>query len=345
MVNEITTIKNHTVRFNSMIYLFDNCYLSTTNSIVEKSKQIWIGSHLKLNQDPMLNLTYDILHSYEEISDEDLDDLFNEIHQEHSDVKTVIYCDVKNFMYVYSYFFNGILETGAVKELYSYDRLKENYRIGTFATRDVEFVDLPKILKGTDTASAFSSLLTYTRIEIAFANAIRGNQEALQFCTDRVNELYDGSPGFWTKYAEQSIPAIMSDSEFTIQNLLNEDYRETYLNQFKVDEFLPNQIVPIIKDKFGFDYHKHFFTVINDDENYEIFLEPILEMTKEEFIENRVLDASIAIHYNLIFPNLSNFDSVNPIFWNTILKNQNNTAWLNKYKVKNGTYNQTNGTL
>jgi hypothetical protein len=328
-----------------MIYLFDNCYLSTTNSIVETSKQIWIGSNEKLNQDPMRHLTYDILHSYEEIGDEDLDEVFNEIHQEYSDVKTIIYCDVKNFMYVYSYFFNGILEAAAVKELYSYDRLKENYRIGTFATRDVKFVDLPKILKGTDTASTFSSLLTYTRIEIAFANSVRGNQEALQFCTDRVTQLYDGSPGFWAKYAEQSLPAIMSNSEFTMQNLLSDDYKETYLDQFKVDEFLPNQIVPIIKNKFGFDYHKHFFTVVNNDEDYKVFLEPILKMTKEEFIESRVLNASIAINYNLIFPNLSNFDSVNPIFWNMILKNHNNTTWLNKYKVKNGTYNQTNGTL
>jgi hypothetical protein len=126
-----------------MIYLFDNCYLSTTNSILEKSKQVWIGSHLKI-QDPMLNLTYDILHSYETIDDTKLDELFNEIHQDHPNTKTVIYCDTKNFMYVYSYFFNGVLETTAVKELYSFDRLKENYKIGTFTNRDVEFVELPK---------------------------------------------------------------------------------------------------------------------------------------------------------------------------------------------------------
>ena len=153
MVNEITTIKNHTVRFNSMIYLFDNCYLSTTNSIVEKSKQIWIGSHSKLDLDPMSNLTYDILHLYKKITDAELEDLFNEIHEDYPTIKTVIYCDVENFMYVYSYFFNGILEESAVKELYSFDRLKENYRIGVFATRDVEFVDLPETLNGVDTAS------------------------------------------------------------------------------------------------------------------------------------------------------------------------------------------------
>ena len=293
----------------------------------------------------MVHLTYDILHSYEEIDDEQLDELFNEIHEDHSDVKTIIYCDSKNFMYVYSYFFNGVLETASVKELYSFDRLKENYKIGTLVNRDVEFVELPKTLKGTDTASTFSSLLTYTRVEIAFANSVRGDQEALDFCADRVDEMYDGSPGFWVKYAEQSLPAIMSDAEFTIQNLISDTYRETYLDQFTTDEFLPNTVVPLIKDKFGFDYHKHFFTIINNSPEYQEILDPVLTMTKREFIETRLLNPEIAIKFQLLFPNYSNFDSVNPIFWNTILKNQNNTSWLNKYKVKNGTYNQTNGTM
>ena len=293
----------------------------------------------------MLNLTYDILHSYETIDDEHLDNLFNEIHEDYSDVKTIIYCDTKNFMYVYSYFFNGVLETTAVKELYSFDRLKENYKIGTFVNRDVEIVELPKTLKGTDTASTFSSLLTYTRVEIAFANSVRGDQEALDFCADRVDEMYDGSPGFWVKYAEQSLPAIMSDAEFTIQNLISDTYRGTYLDQFTTDEFLPNTVVPLIKDKFGFDYHKHFFTIINNTSEYQEILDDVLTMTKREFIETRLLNPEIAIQFQLLFPNYSNFDSVNPIFWNTILKNQNNTAWLNKYKVKNGTYNQTHGTV
>jgi hypothetical protein len=327
-----------------MIYLFDNCYLSTTNSILEKSKQVWIGSHPKI-QDPMINLTYDILHSYETIDDTKLDELFNEIHQDHSNTKTVIYCDTKNFMYVYSYFFNGVLETTAVKELYSFDRLKENYKIGTFTNRDVEFVELPKTLKTTDTASVFSSTLTYTRVEVAFANSVRGDADALDFCTTRVNEMYDGSPGFWVKYAEQSLPAIMSDSEFTIEHLTSDAYREEYLDQFKVDEFLPNTVVPIVKEKFGFDYHKHFFTIVNNSEEYQDILDPVLTMTKTEFIRTRLLNPEIAIQFQLLFPNYSNFDSVNPIFWNTILKNQNNTAWLNKYKVKNGTYNQTHGTV
>lgn len=340
MVNKVTTIKNHTVGISSMIYLFDNCYLSTTNSIVEKSKQVWIGSHPKLNQDPMVHLTYDILHSYEEIDDEQLEDLFNEIHEEYSDVKTVIYCDVKNFMYVYSYFFNGVLEESAVKELYSFDRLKENYRLGVFATRDVEFVDLPKTLKGTDTASIFSSLLTTTRIEIAFANAMRGNEDALQFCIDRAVEMYDGSPGFWSKDAEQNLPALLNDSQFTISNLTNDEFINSFVEQFEIDEVFPNKIVTKIKEHFDFDYLEHYFTVMNNTPDWKPLWDQDANISKQKFVENYLLNKEFASGNQLLFPNYSNFDSINPIFWNTIL--HKNTAWLDKYKVKNGTYNQTN---
>jgi hypothetical protein len=288
----------------------------------------------------MVHLTYDILHSYEEIDDEQLDELFNEIHQEHSDVKTVIYCDINNFMYVYSYFFNGVLETNTVKELYSFDRLKENYRIGTFVTRDVEFVDLPKTLKGTDTASTFSSLLTTTRIEIAFANAMRGNSDALQFCVNRATEMYDGSPGFWTRDAEQNLPALLSDDKFTIENLTNETFANSFVDQFEIDEVFPNKIVDKIKQYFNFDYLEHYFTVINNTPDWKPMWDQDANISKEQFVENYLLNKEFASGNQLLFPNYSNFDSVNPIFWNTILRK--NIAWLDKYKVKNGTYNQTN---
>ena len=288
----------------------------------------------------MINLTYDILHTYEEIGDEQLDELFNEIHQEHSTTKTVIYCDTKNFMYVYSYFFNGILEESGVKELYSFDRLKENYRLGTFATRDVEFVDLPKTLKGTDTSSTFSSTLTTTRIEIAFASAMRGNTDALQFCVDRATEMYDGSPGFWSKDVEQNLPALLTDSQFTIANLTNEQLLESFVSQFEIDEVFPNKIVTKIKEYFDFDYLEHYFTVMNNTPDWKPMWDQDANISKQEFVENYLLNEEFASGNQLLFPNYSNFDSVNPIFWNTILRK--NTAWLDKYKVKNGTYNQTN---
>jgi hypothetical protein len=288
----------------------------------------------------MLDLTYDILHSYEEIDDEQLDELFNKIHQDHSDVKTIIYCDINNFMYVYSYFFNGVLEKSAVKELYSFDMLKENYRIGTFAIRDVEFVNLPKTLKGTDTSSTFSSLLTETRIEIAFANLVRGNEDAFNFCVDRATKMYDGSPGFWERDAEQNLPALLSDEEFTIANLTSEEFIESFINQFEIDEVFPNKIVDKIKEEFNFDYLEHYFTIMNDTPNWKSMWEQNTNISKEEFAKNYLLNKEFASANQLLFPNYSNFDSVNPIFWNTILRKP--TAWLDKYKVKNGTYNQTN---
>jgi hypothetical protein len=330
-----------------MIYLFDNCYLSTTNSIVETCKQVWIGTHPKINQDPMAHLTYDILHSYKEINDEQLEDLFNEIHEDYSTIKTIIYCDIQNFMYVYSYFFNGVLQIDAVKELYSFDRLKENYRLGTgtgpknrtFITRKVEFVDLPKTLKGTDTASIFSSLLTTTRIEIGFANAIRGNQDALNFCINRAVEMYDGSPGFWKHDAEQNLPALLSNEEFTIENITNEEFIESFVSQFKVDDVIANNILPILQEKFGFDFMTHYFTVMNSCPEYQEMWGDISQLDKEDLIRNYMLVPSKAVNLQLVFPNFSNFDSINPIFWNKILQNNNNISWLNKYKVKNGTYN------
>jgi hypothetical protein len=82
--------------------------------------------------------------------------------------------------------------------------------------------------------------------------------------------------------------------------------------------------------------------VVNNTEEYQDILDSVLTMTKREFIETRMLDPKIAIKFQLLFPNLSNFDSVNPIFWNAILQNQDNKSWLKKYKVTHGTDNQTN---
>jgi len=317
-----------------MIYLFDNCYLSTKNIIVETAKQVWIGSFENFDEKSL-----DIYKTYTDITPKKLDDLFADIHKNFSDKKTIIYCDVDYFQYVYSIFFNGIFTKATVLELYQYDALKENYGLadtyGLVVTglRDINRVTLPEELNWTSGSSKFSADLDTQRVEIAFANAIQGNKKSLAFCVDRIDQMYDGSPGFWSKFAEQTLPGIMSDEEYTIEHLLDTEYMETYLDQFKVNEFLPNKIVPIINDKFGYDYHKHFFTVLNNDENYEEFLKPILKMSKKQFIEKRILDPKIAVNYNFIFPNISNFDSVNPIFWNAILKNQDNIEWLKKYKV------------
>jgi hypothetical protein len=330
-----------------MIYLFDNCYLATTNHIVENAKQVWIGNFPNMDQN-----AFDIYKTYTDITPKNLDELFVDIHTNFSDKKTIIYCDIEYFQYVYSIFFNGVLSKTAVLELYSYDRLKENLSIGIMnyglavtGFRDISHVELPLELDWVKTSSSFSSELNTQRVELEFATALTGDQDSLSFCINRIDQMYDGSPGFWLKYAEQTFPGIMSDEEYTIENLLDSEYIDTYLNQFRVDEFIPNTIVTIIKEKFGYDYHKHFFSVVNNTKEYQDVLDSVLTMTKREFIETHLLDPKIAINFQLLFPNLSNFDSVNPIFWNAILQNQNNTVWLSKYKATHGTDNQTNGTV
>lgn len=329
-----------------MIYLFDNCYLSTTNNINETCKQVWIGTHSKIKTDKNLNYAFDILRTYDSIEDDNLDDLFNEIHQDYSDKKTIIYCDVDNFQYVYSFFFNGVLNEVGVKELYSYDRIKENYRLGSFnygmqvtGLRDVEYIDLPKTLKTTSSVSNFSSILTYTRIEVAYANAVNGSDSAMEYSVDRASVIFDGTPGFWTKDAEQNLPALISDDNFTINKLIDDTFLNSVLSEFEQDEIIANSILPTLNEKFGFDFMTHYFNVINDCADYEEFWEDLSGSNKQDFIKNYMLDPVKAIKLQLVFPNLSNFDSVNPIFWNQILKNKNNTSWLNKFKVKNGTYN------
>jgi hypothetical protein len=330
-----------------MIYLFDNCYLSTTNNIVENAKHIWIGNFPNIDEN-----AFDVYKKYNDITLKKLDELFADIHTNFLDKKIIIYCDIEYFQYVYSIFFNGILKKSAVLEMYSYDRLKENFGLGNMnyglavtGNRNINFIQLPEELNWVKGSSSFSTSLTNQRVELEFANAIQGDSDSMKFCVARIDQMYDGSPGFWVKYAEQTLPGIMSEEEFTINNLLNTEYIESYLDQFKVDEFIPNTIVPIIKEKFGYDYHKHFFSVVNNTEEYQDILNSVLTMTKTEFIETHLLDPKIAINFQLLFPNLSNFDSVNPIFWNAILTNQDNTVWLSKYKVTHGTDNQTNGTV
>jgi hypothetical protein len=329
----------------NMIFLFDNCYLSTTNHIVETSKQIWIGNHPTLDK-----AAFDIYKTYADITPSKLNELFIDIHENLSNVKTIIYCDVEFFQYVYSIFFNGILSKAAVLEMYSYDRLKENYGLGTHnyglqvtGLREINIVELPEELEWTRSSSEFSASLEYTRIELEYASALQGDTDSMTFCVDRVNAMYDGSPGFWLKFAEQTLPAIMTDDQYTIENLTNPQFIQSYLTKFDINELMPvDGIHDAIKQIYGYDYGKHFFTVVNNTPEYDAIVNSIKGLTKTQLIEDYILDPVFASQHQLIFPNLSNFDSVNPIFWNAILQNKDNTAWLTKYKVTHGTDNQTN---
>lgn len=334
-----------------MIFLFDNCYLSTTNNIVETAKHVWIGEHKNI-EDPQINNCFDIYQIYNTITSEQLDELFVHIHENFSDIKTIIYCDIQHFQYVYSYFFGALLNRTALEEMYSYDRLKENYGLGSYnyglqvtGLREVIHVDLPEHLTASSTTSQFANSLDHIRVEVEYANAIQGDEEAMEFCIDRVDEMYDGSPGFWLKFAEQTLPAIMTNDQYTIENLTNPDYINSYLTKFDINELMPvDNIHNTIKEVYGYDYGKHFFSTVNNTQEYDDIVNSIKGLTKRELVQY-ILEPVFASQHQLVFPNLSNFDSVNPIFWNAILQNKDNTEWLSKYKVTHGTDNQTDGTM
>jgi hypothetical protein len=352
MAIENAKTSNSTNGYLSMIFLFDNCYLSTTNNIVETAKHIWIGNHKNID-DPQISYCYDIYQIYSEATPEILDELFQDIHENFSDIKTIIYCDVDSFQYVYSFFYGAILDTSALTEMYSYDRLKENYGLGSYnygmqvtGLRETTHVDLPEQLQCAEVTSEFAASLENVRVEVEYANALQGDEEAMQFCIDRVDQMYDGSPGFWLKFAEQTLPAIMSDEEYTIENITDEDYIKSYLTKFDINELMPvDDIHNTIKEVYGYDYGKHFFSVVNNTQEYDDIVNSIKGLTKRELVENYLLEPVFASQHQLVFPNLSNFDSVNPIFWNAILQNRDNTEWLSKYKVTHGTDNQTNGIM
>jgi hypothetical protein len=335
-----------------MIYLFDNCYLSTPNQIVETCKHVWIGDHEKLD-DPNISRTYDIYRTYKTITSSQLNTLLNNIHENLSSEKVIIYCDVKYFQFVYSSFFGAMLSEEGLRELYKYDRLKENYGIGSkvygmavTGFKSVNKLELPEeLLISTPTTFTNSN----HRIELAFANYVAGDETKKEYCVSRICQMYDGTPGFWVKYVEQNIPAFINDVDYTMQNLLNPEYLQNIVNQYDHDELVPNNILEAVKKEFGFDYLDHFFNVINENnlnkETYLEYWEPVSTMTKEEFVETRLMNTSIPIKFNLLFPNLSNFDSVNPILWNKIFEKCNDVEWLSKFELNDGTDNQTDGTV
>jgi hypothetical protein len=335
-----------------MIYLFDNCYLSTTNQIVETCVHVWIGSHKKLD-DPYLNETYNIYKTYKTITLTQLENLINDIHTNMSDKKVILYCDIKYYQLVYSAFFGAFLSEDGVKQLYYYDRIKENYNIGSklygmavTGFKSVELVTLPEELN-------ISSPISFTpesyRLELAYANYVAGNTDYEQYCVDRVCAMYDGSAGSFSSYIEQNIPAVLEDSDYTIANILDDNYIQNIVDQYKTNDVISRDIISLLEQEFGYDHYNHFANVINnnniDKDEQNRISEDVCSLSKEAYVLKYLIDPEQAIKFQLVFPNLSNFDSINPILWNKILENRNDSQWLSKFEVNNGTNNQTNRTV
>lgn len=329
-----------------MIFLFDNCYLSTTNNLLENAKQVWIGT--QGSRTNKIGNPYRVIAEYESIDEEGLDALFNEIHNDHSADKVVIYADNNHFAFVYFFFYGALLSEEAAKELFLSDIQKENYGIGgknyglqVVGFRDVNFVTIPKKYTLPASYSTFAGTTGDMRVELAFIASILGDADATQFCVDRISEMWDGSPGFLPKFVEQNIPAFIPNTvDYTVSNLQSQAFIEGILQQWDFDEIIPDKVLPKVRDEFNFDYITHMATVVNNmkPSEYVELWESAAIMAKDEIIESYIINPECASKVQLIFPNLSNFDSVNPIFWNKILKNYTNTSWLEAFVI-NGTNN------
>lgn len=335
-----------------MIYLFDNCYLSTVNTVVEKSKQVWVGD-FNYDSDVNISHSFDILKTYKTITATELDKLFGLIHKDYSDTKVVIYADQEYFSFIYYFFFRAFMSKEGVDSMYEYDMKKENYGLGSsvyglYVTgkKEVFRIELTPEGKKPRSFSKFAAKVKDIRVEIAFANGLLGNEELKQYCYDRCSLIWKGLPAFRSKYAEQTLPALLSDEEYTIENLTNPEFIKSFVKTFTEDDYMPKVKLEKVKQLFGFDYVVHFFSVVNDnnlteEQCYELWAKAAGFATKRELIEGFLLNMDIQEKIELSFPSISDFNSVNPILWNDIIRHRNDTSWLAKY----GTNNQTDGTV
>jgi hypothetical protein len=342
-----------------MIHLFDKCFLALPKQVDEKVKHVWIGSH-PYDQDDYHEHAFEIHDKYETITELEIDSLFNDIHTNLSNQQIIIYCDVENFERIYQFFFSGFLPQNAIDEMYEIDKQKENYNIGTHVygifvagKKDIKHLSLPtKSLTGIG-QSNFSKNLKPLRIELALANGLLGDNLAKEYCLDFACSISNGSPGIQKIFVEQTLPAILTDEQYTIENLTNPNF---------IDEILTNDINEVngnfmctqklsvfdkIKELYDFDFINHFCNVLNENDwSPEICLEYwnlACGWSKKDFLNEIIFDrVHDTAKSDLLFPNPSNFRVMNPILWNKINNKRNDTVWLEKYKVIDGINNKAN---
>lgn len=333
-----------------MIFLFDNCYLSTADQIVEDAKHVWIGEFENKHE---ATYAFDTHKVYDSITYAKLETLFKDIHQKLIGNKVIIYADIPSYQFIYSTFFKAFLSTDSVKELYKYDVQKENFRIGSYVYganvgfRDYKTIELPETLTVARKASEFAKTLGDYRIEVAFANGLLGDETLKQFTIDRVTKMYKGTYGINKKMALLCLPAILDDSEYKLDNITNQIFIDSKLEEVEQ----PLSKAPNTKGDniFGFDYVVYGLNVINNNgmslEECYAWWDKYSTIDKVEVVKQFLLNPDVANNVQLVFPNVSNFDTMNPILWNAILSNFQNTEWLEKFRVINGTDNQTDGTV
>jgi hypothetical protein len=173
-----------------------------------------------------------------------------------------------------------------------------------------------------------------------------GNTALEQFCLERATAMYKGSVAVPKQFIRQNLPAILEDSEYTIENLTS----DVFIDSVVEAKYQPVLTGDVKKENiFGIHLSDYFMNVISDSDvsldEADAEWDYHLSLSKEELVKRAFLDPTKAKRWQLVFPTTSNFDTLNPILWNAIIDNFQDTAWLEKLRVIDGTDNQTDGTV
>lgn len=331
-----------------MIYLFDKCYLALAHEVAEESTHVWIGD-FQLSDNSFFKEAFNTYKKFDKITEAKIDTLFSDIHNNVDD-KVLILCDVDNFLKIYGFFFGSILSVDGLNELYKFDRLKENYGISQNTVAKVKSKsliteELPEYTFKPKKVSKFAQSVKEVRIELALINGFN-DPEMFEYCVQRSTAIYKSSASYTSQFIESLLPALIKD--FSVYNLTVDGYIEKFAEEYKSKSYLPNKNDKL-HELIDFDVVEHVNNVINDgwmtnDELTELW-DSYFDKPKEQFIREILLNPKYSKTYSLVYPNISNFDSINPILWNKAFQESENLNWLEKFKLNYGTDNQTNGTV
>jgi hypothetical protein len=331
-----------------MIYLFDKCYLALAHEAQENSTHVWIGD-FQVSDSSFFEESFNIYKKLDKITESKIDTLFADI-QNNVDGKVLILCDVDNFLKIYGFFFGALLSNDGLNELYVYDRLKENYGISDTTNAKVKSKsliksELPENTFKVKKVSKFAQTVTNIRIELALINSFT-DESLLQYCVDRITQMYKGSTNYSQQYVESLLPALIKD--FSVYNLTVDGFIEQFAEEYKQKTYLLNK-EDKLHEVINFDIVEHANSVVNtghlSNDELRTLWESYLDKPKEQFVREFILNPVFARSYKLVFPNISNFDSVNPILWNKAFQEHDNVEWLEKFKLNYGTDNQTDRTV
>lgn len=314
----------------------------------EDSTHVWVGD-FPVSDNSFFEEAFNTYKKFDKITESKIDTLFNDIHN-NVNSKVLILCDVDNFLKIYGFFFGSVLSAEGLNELYKYDRLKENYGISQNTTAKVRTknlikLELPEYTFKPKKTSKFAQSVKELRIELALINGL-SDEVMFDYCVERATQIYKSSASYTASFIETLLPALIKD--FSVYNLTVDGFVEQFAEEYKSKSYLPNKNDKL-HELIDFDVVDHVNNVINEGwmTNQELtdLWSDYFDKPKEQFVREVLLNPKYSKSYSLVFPNISNFDSINPILWNKVFKESDNTEWLEKFKLNYGTDNQTDGTV